>query len=102
MDMKALAALYIDSIKAVATELSRLKGWNLNSVTGALRCTPMVVKEVEKISSIRKLTGAEKNSLAVEFILRLVPLPWWFPESVARPMLEGFVSAVVDALKDRF
>ena len=100
--MKAIAVLHISKIKAIVAELSRLKGWNLKSLGGALRCIPAIVKEVEAIGKARKLTGAEKLQLAVELTLQIAPLPWWLPESFARPFLEAVINSVVDALKDRF
>ncbi len=100
--IKVVAAMHEAAIIKVCEDLSRLKGWNLKSANGALRCVPAITKEVEAIGAARKLTGAEKNDLAVEFILRFLPLPWWLPESYARPLLGAIVSAIVDALKDKF
>ena len=101
-DIKELAAAHIEGIKKATEELSRLKGWTLGTAKGALKCVPVVIKEVELIGATGGLTGSEKQSLAVELLLKLIPLPWWLPVSFVRPLLEGIVDAVVDALKDKF
>ena len=101
-NIKALAVQHIDGIKKAAEELSRLKGWTLGTAKGALKCIPVVIKEVERIGASSKMTGPEKQSLAVELLLKLIPLPWWLPVSFVRPLLDGIVDAVVDALKDKF
>lgn len=97
-DIKALAASGIEGVRLAAEELSRLKGWNIESVKGFVSCLPVVIKHTESVGEALKLTGAEKQELAVEIILKLVPLPWWLPVVVVRPILEGAINAVVEAL----
>lgn len=101
-DIKALSLMHISEIKKAAEELSRLKGWSLGSAKGALKCVPMIVHEVEMIGTARELTGAEKQGLAVEIILKIVPLPWWLSERYARPLLETIVDIVVEGYNRSF
>lgn len=101
IDVDNLADLSITEVKEAAERLSILKGWNINSVKGALSCLFLVVQHTEALGKIRDLTGAEKQSLAVAIILKLVKLPWWLPKDWARPLLEGVVNAIVEAGKGR-
>jgi hypothetical protein len=99
--IQELAASNIEEVKAAAEELSRLKGWNMKSVKGFISCLPVVIKHVEKVGEVSALNGADKNSLAVEIILKFIPLPWWLPVSIIRPLLEGAVNAVVEAINGK-
>lgn len=102
LDIDAIAVLYIEEFKALAEDLARLKGWNINSAKGMISCLPAIVKNVERVGQLKDMTGAEKQDFAVAIILKLVKLPWWLPVSFVKPVLEGAVNAVVEALKDKF
>jgi len=102
IDIKAVAAEHKGKLLEICSKLSTLKGWNMKSAQGALSLIPEIVKFVEGVGKVRDLSGEEKNELAVEFILLLLPLPWWMPLSFAKPLLGSVVSAVVDALKSKF
>ena len=102
IDINAIADLSIDGIRTSAMELAKLKGWNVGSAKGLIRCLPMIIREVEKLGKLRDLTGQEKNELAVVLLLKFIKLPWWLPMGFIKPLLEGMVSAIVDALKETF
>lgn len=102
IDINALAVQSIDDVKASAEELARLKGWTLKSATGFIRLLPLLIKRAEGLGSIHKLTGAEKQAYVVAVFFKLVKLPWWLPQSIAKPFLEAGIDAVVEALKSKF
>ena len=101
MDIKELAAKSIAQVKAAAEELSRLKGFKLKSLTGLINIVKLVVKNVEEVGLAEGIKGADKQSLACELILQVVPLPGYVMYFV-RPLLPILVDIIVDALKDKF
>ena len=98
-DINALAVTSVDIIRKEAEELAKLKGWNIQSVVGVLRCLPLLIKRAEAIGS---LTGAEKQAFVAAVFFKLVKLPWWLPQSFAKPLLEAAIDAVVEGLKSKF
>jgi hypothetical protein len=97
-----LAEGSIAEIKSAISELAKLKGWNIKSAKGFISCLVVIVKHAENLGKIQGLTGAEKLAFVVAVILKLCPLPWWLPVSVVKPILEGAINAVVEALKGKF
>jgi hypothetical protein len=102
MDIKQLAAQSLGEFKVLAEELSRLKGFKLNSVVGLVRIAIAAVKRAEEIGLISGLKGVEKQAFAMELLLQTVKLPWWVPQSLVRDYLPALIDVVVDALKDKF
>lgn len=101
MDIRELADKSVVEVTEAASNFSRLKGFSLRSLKGAMAITVGVVKHVEEIGLRDGLAGADKQALAVELVLRVAKLPFWL-EPVARAVLPYVVDAVVDALKDKF
>lgn len=101
-DINALAVQCIDDVKTSAEELAKLKGWNLKSASGLIRLLPSLIQRAEALGKLNKLTGAEKQAYVVAVFFKLVKLPWWLPQSIAKPFLEAGIDAVVEALKSKF
>ncbi len=101
MDTRALVALSLSEAEHAAQELSRLKGFNLKSLQGAIACTTWAVKRAEQVGLKEGLTGADKKEFAIELLLRAVPMPWYL-QALVRMVLPPIIDAIVDALKDKF
>lgn len=101
MDIKELVKLSLEEGKTAASELSKLKGFNLRSLQGLIACVKWSVKRAEQVGLANGLAGADKQAFAIELVLQTVPMPFWLAP-VARAVLPYIVDAVVDALKDKF
>ena len=101
VDLDAIAGLSIEEVKAAAEKLAQLKGWNVNSLKGLISCLPEIIKHTEAIGQVKDLTGAEKQEVAILIILKMVKLPWWLPLWIIKPLLEGAVNAVVQAINNK-
>ena len=98
MDVREMAEQFLPEAVAAAQDLSRLKGFSLKSLGGAVSCVKWAVKKAQSLS---ELSNEEKQAFVVELVLRVVKLPFWL-EPVARAVLPHVVDVVVDALKDKF
>lgn len=101
MDIKELAGKLIAEVAAAAKEYSQLKGFNVSSLQGFIATTRIVVKRVEDEGVTSNLRGADKKALAIEIMLKVVPLPWYIAP-IARTVLPHVIDAIVEALKDKF
>lgn len=105
MDQKKLQDLAVKlvvEVKDAAKELSRVKGFNLSGLQGLVRTVPLVIQKVESAGAVVGLSGKDKQSLAVEVLLEVVPLPVFLPKVVVRAYLPMLIDVVVDALKTKF
>jgi hypothetical protein len=102
MDIKKIADEVIPAASEVAAELKKLHGINMATLQAAFQMLPGIVKRVESVGKIKDLTGAEKQELAIELIIRMRPSPWWLPTPLYRQLLGWAIDSTVAALKDRF
>ncbi len=98
MDIKELVRTALPEAIEAAQNLSRLKGFNLKSLTGVLSCVKWAVKRAQTITG---LTGEEKKQFVVELVLQVVPMPFWMLP-IVNAVLPIVIDVVVDALKDKF
>lgn len=100
--IKDIANELVLQLSGVVEDLSRLKGWNANTLRKAFGMLPTVVKKVESASKALQLGNESKRELAIELVTRLRPAPVWLPDFIYRQILGWAVDSTVAALKDRF
>ncbi len=96
--LKTFALRIVAEVKAkVAAE------GGLSGLAGMKRCAPWVVKAVEKVGIEAGLLGEDKQQIAVQAILDIVPDRWvpdWMIEPVARWVVDrAVISIKADAAK---
>lgn len=74
-------------------EKDKLVGW-----AGVKKCVPWVVREVEKAADEVGLFASEKQEVAVQAILVLVP-DRWVPDWLIEPFVRWAIDAAVEAMK---
>lgn len=88
-----VAKRVVDEVKDKAAKEGGLKGW-----AGVKKCAPWVVKAVEKAAVAEGLLGPEKQAIAVQAILELVP-DRWVPDWLIEPFVAWAVDKAVELIK---
>lgn len=83
----------IAEVQAKVKSEGGLKGW-----AGVKKCAPWVVKAVEKIGIESGLLGVDKQAIAVQVILNLVP-DRWVPDWLIEPLVCWVVDRAVVSIR---
>ena|SRR3990167_4880783 len=93
---KEVIASVIADARETIIELRGAKG-----IFAIIKAIPAVIRKVEEISLKLGIKGANKKELALDILLALIPLPWYLPAVLIRPIIGGLIDLAVAAVNNR-
>lgn len=97
LDAGKLAEIAKKVVAAVKDKAAKEPG-GLKGLDGVRKCVPWVVKAVEKAAVEAGLLGPQKQEVAVQAVLALVP-DRWIPDWILDPIVRWIIDKAVEVIK---